>query len=1421
MRNLFLVIAVLVCTVLRAQTQTENYVKTTIYQTEVQEGQQSEVLESDKIISVNYFDGLGRVKQSVAVRASGQQQNTNVLDWTDEWKVGTGSTPLFNMNGPESDNQRLIGTNPFGEQSLLWKCGNDSWSDRDGGWYTDNIPIDNTVTYRYTVWVKRTGSQDGTTYHGPGYVNNMNGTANNNPYFWSGDLPQLDTWYLIVGIVHPHNYVGDNTGMSGVYDINGNRVRNGVDFKWRSNYNYTSFRSFFFYSTDVNTHQYFWNPIAVQTDYDLEPIAKLIEVSKPKDIVTHYEYDNHGRQTKEYLPYASEQTQNGAIYTDPLIELNAFYDTPKYQNTPNPYSETIFEDSPLNKPLKQAAPGLSWIAESSGNDHTIKFNRRPNNNDDAVIFFKVNFTNEDTEKPSLVKVRNYSANELYVNITKDENWKSTDDKNNTTEEYTDKLGRVVLKRAFNNNDPHDTYYVYDDFGNLTYVIPPKVDTSNGIDTNELNELCYQYIYDYLNRLVEKKIPGKGWEYIVYNKSDQPVLTQDANQRLKPVKEWFFTKYDAFGRETYTGIIKNDSDRLALQGSANNPFYSEYEDKQTGANPVAGTNIYYTNNAIPRFMDRILTVNYFDDYTFDHNAPNPGSVYGQNISTSIRGLDTGSKVRVLDTNDWITTVTYYDEKRRPVYVHSTNTYLKTVDITETKLDFTGKPLVTKITHVKDNNLPIVTVNTFSYDHMGRLLTQKQQINNLAEELITQNLYDDLGQLESKKVGNAEQAPLQIVDYKYNVRGWLTDINDVNAIGNDLFTFKINYDTVEGSYSAPSLYNGNISQTIWRTANDHVKRSYTYNYDALNRITRGHRSRGNNLMTEDSYSVWGIAYDKNGNIGRIARNGRPTGSSSQLIDELYYTYENNKLLKVRDATTSVYKIQGFKDGVNTNDDYVYDDNGNLIIDRNKEIFNISYNHLNLPEKITFNKNGTKYIQYWYDASGNKLKKFVLSNPRDGGITTEYDGGYIYENFQLKFSNHAEGYTEPLFYTDKNDNLILYDFDYVYQLKDHLGNIRVLYSDKDKDGKIDVLRNNVDVDGDEDYSHEIMQEKNYYPFGMSHKGYNDLIVSEHKYGFGGKEEQNELGLNWLDFGARNYDSSIGRWMNIDNMSEDYLEWSPYNYVLNNPNYFIDPDGNDVWLYDIDSNQLTWVSDVGGSEVQFVGITNSNNDNLGMASVTGNEFHVTELENSVFVSSYDATSDIPEGYNSKSGYHYTGLDLKKRHQLKELGGVFWGQIRENEASGNAEPIHSKTAVDAYERQWGTNSAFWFGAQHYFSPDGGTRGVAQRGYNALRKHGSSLGDALDGSKSSARSVLRNSSKSALRSAPAFKSISASTTSKSGSISKSVSKPVSNATSKAQAKVIKNSWNSFLNLTKGTYTGKNWLQKASKDYKRLQSNTSN
>ncbi len=1056
-----------------------------------------------------------------------------------DWSQGGGGTPFFNQNGSTSENRRMYGNNPHGEFTMLWRCGNDAGKDADGGWNTDYFTVDKTLEYRYNVWIKRTGSQNGLAYHGTNNVEDLNGIAQGNPYFWYGNLPKLDTWYLIKGVIHPYNYTGSDQGISGVYDINGNKVLDGNEFRWSSTTTTARFRSYLYYSIDTNVHQYFWNPVVQKLGGDVNPAAGSIqeEIIIPEDIVTHIEYDNFGRQAKQYLPFATAGSNGSYRNVNTRIDINTYYKNKYVNDFPgitdmnqiNAYSESIFEASPLNRVREQGAPGAAWKANpNSDTDHTIKFDWETNTIADKVAHFRVAFTNGDTEKPQLVKnATDYDAGQLHIAITKDENWQpgQTHPSDHTTKEYKDKLGRVILKRSYNEGVEHDTYYVYDDFGNLTYVLPPKVDITYNISDTELSELCYQYRYDYRNRLIEKKIPGKGWEYIVYNTLDQPIMTQDTN--LEAENKWLFSVYDAFGRVAYTGVDTNNTkDRKTIQAEANNAS-SQFVTKTNTAQTYVGATVYYSKNAYPVSFDEVYTINYYDDYTFLGTSPvpqlaNPGTVYGESISNKTTSLATGSKVKVLGTDQWITTVMYYDKKARPICTATVNDYLDTSDITETKLDFLGKVLETTTKHNKIGQEEIVTVDKFTYDHMGRLLTQIQKINNQAEEMIVDNTYDELGQLQSKTVGGG----LQDINYTYNIRGWLRGINDVNQLGNDLFGFAIDYNT-----GINLLYNGNISATSWQTANDHITRRYEYTYDALNRITTAESGTGR-------YNLSNVTYDKMGNILTLQRTGAivetidPTRLEHfGIMDNLWYTYDQgNKLLQVTDAGS---KDHGFKDGVNTNDDFEYDANGNMIKDQNKGITSITYNHLNLPKTVSIsNSEGSGTISYIYDATGAKLKKIAPS----GGslIETEYAGNYVYKSGNLEFFNHSEGIVEK-----EADG-----YKYVYQFKDHLDNIRLSYKDKNKDGSIT--------------QDEIIQEKNYYPFGLTHKGYNDVLRGRnHTYGFGNKEEQDEIGLGWIDITARNYDPALGRWMNLDPLAEQMRRHSPYNYAFDNPVYYIDPDG------------------------------------------------------------------------------------------------------------------------------------------------------------------------------------------------------------------------------------------------------------------------
>ncbi len=1188
-----------------------------------------------------------------------------------------------------------------------------------------------------------------------------------------------------------------------------------------------------------------------------------------QDIITHIEYDFLGRQAKEYLPYTAA-SNDGGFRSDALNATNTYYDQSKYDTdfpgmttaTINPYSEKLFEPSPLNRVLEQTAPGASWKAgtafDSNGHSdgHSIKFDRQANTATEVKLY-TVSLVYSGTDKIYIPTLNGggssdfYAAGELYKTITKDENWKPIDGLNRTTEEFKDKQGRVVLKRTYNNSVAYDTYYVYDHYGNLTYVLPPKAEPHAAKpDATELAELCYQYRYDDRNRLIKKKIPGKGWEEIVYDRLDRPVMTRDAE--LTSSGKWLVTKYDPFGRVAYTAVKNATGTRISFQNLVNNDP-DQFETRLDSGADYLDT--YYSSVSKPNIVDEIYTVSYYDDYSFDLNGgTDPGTVYGKTTLDTPKGLPTGTKVKVLGTTSWITTVTYYDDKGRAIYTYTKNEFLGTTDIVENKFDFTGTILESKTTHKKTGKADLVIIDTYIYDHMNRLIKQTQKINSQAEELIAKNTYDEVGQLIKKEVGgtnagnnsmvttfkdlvgvdvtgdiitkttttgwgnsglateqvitgdgyvayempqtnkylmvglssgnasatystidyaiynrssgqiyiyeegvdlgsfgtyqtgdtfrvervgstiyykqngtvlytstvpstgnllgdvaiysndgkiknlslngsvegnnstvttfkdlvgvdvtgniitkttatgwgnsglateqvitgdgyvayempqtdrflmvglssgNASASystidyaiynrssgqiyiyesgvdlgsfgtyqtgdtfrvervgstiyykqngtvlytstvpstgnllgdvaiysndgkikdlilvdatassgaePLQVVDYQYNIRGWLTDINDVNSIGDDLFAFNIRYDNPD---LGTALYNGNISQTYWRSKNtDQSLKNYRYSYDALNRITSGIDNTGN-------YNLSSVTYDKNGNILSLTRNGHRNSDATSfgIMDNLEYNYYgySNKVQNVQEVSGG-HATYGFKNGAYNSIEFTYDANGNMLKDLNKGIGTsttngITYNHLNLPSVVDFGS-GNK-IEYFYDASGVKLKKVVTEE--SSVTTTEYAGNVIYKNNTLQFVNTPEGYVE------ENGTG---GYRYVYQYKDHLGNIRVSYTDYNQDGSIT--------------QDEIVEEHNYYPFGLEHKGYNNMVngVENNYFNYNGKELEESLGLNWLDYGARMYDAAIGRWHVTDGKAELYFANSPYNYALNTPVNAIDPDGN-----------------------------------------------------------------------------------------------------------------------------------------------------------------------------------------------------------------------------------------------------------------------
>ncbi|RKS01444.1 DUF6443 domain-containing protein [Flavobacterium sp. 102] len=942
-----------------------------------------------------------------------------------------------------------------------------------------------------------------------------------------------------------------------------------------------------------------------------------------KDIVSHIEYDNFGKKTKEYLPYANSAA---SLLYNPNAKTELL-NYPEYAGQ-FPYSEVRYEASPLNRVLEQAAPGVDWQINNP-DKHTIRYEYFTNTLSDNVK--KITATADENSYASLgyygISITDagfYPANQLVKIVLKNENWKSSDGLNNTIEEYKDKQGRLVLKRVYavsvvngvEINTFHDTYMVYDQYGNLTYVLPPKADGSTS--TQVIDELCYQYRYDQRNRLVEKKVPGKQWEFIVYDKINRVVAV---GPTLSPFTDapansygWFIAKYDGLNRKIisawHTGTTTS-SGRRNLQNSYTNTSTSLSENKSNQDTTVNNVAFRYSNNAFPTDY-HVLTVDYYDNYSFT-GAPtnfstilndNSQIVYYNNTTLKPTGLLTGSWKRYLEAVN-ATPVkgelshVLYDKKARPVRVRVEN-FLGGYTQLDSKIDFAGKVLFAETKHKRLNNDPteIYIKEVFTYSSQDRLLTHTHQIG-LADtpEVLTQNSYNELGRLISKKVGHTLSDPLQKVDYSYNIRGWLTEINKVNDLidspRNDVFAFKINYNQVENAfnYTGTPQYNGNISETYWRTSNDEIERKYGYEYDHLNRLKNAiYQKPGSANEVTNSYNE-SVKYDKNGNIMFLQRNGEyddPSPTQTMQIDDLTYSYDlsngTNRLMKVTDATNF---IRGFDDDSNgTNDaenDYSYDANGNLTGDQNKGIVSIKYNHLNQPLEIVFSGSSIRKINFLYTADGNRVQK-VMKNGTTTTVT-DYLGGFQYNKLnataavRLQFIATSEGYVNNTVAGGVNN------YNYIYTYKDHLGNVRLLYT-----------RNATNV--------KVLEETNYYPFGLEHTNYNwdkeyyeavqsgEVTISKgvaipYKYKFNGQERQDEFSLKTTAMDFREYDNATGRFSSIDLLAENSMEMTPYHFGNNNPNYWADPSGLNVehlnsgipWLdamwANSESNQETnWVN-------------------------------------------------------------------------------------------------------------------------------------------------------------------------------------------------------------------------------------------------------
>ena len=909
---------------------------------------------------------------------------------------------------------------------------------------------------------------------------------------------------------------------------------------------------------------------------------------KTKDIITNSSvYDAYGRAYKNILPTPSDAIL-GAYKSTAQTLASAFYDGDTY-----PFSETVFEASPLNRPIKQFGAGQAW--RTVGNEKFMAMQYLIAGAD----IYQFNLQSDG----SIKWVNTYPTSSLYNNVTVSE-------RGFQTLEVKDRQGRVThkyqqIEGSFNYLI---TGFVYNDIGQLIAVIPPEAykqfgtGTINGVPQVDkfqesdvlFKEGIYGYHYDNLGRLSEKHIPGAGWTRLVYDKNDRIVLKnddQDGNNY------WHFTKYDALSRPVMTGLLSSigTTTRQTLQNAFDGVTGNTYEER-------GGTLYNYTNNSYPSSSSiytvadaDVKIVNYYDDFNWNSDLNYAfKQEFVNHVTGSTKGLMTGTLLRNIETNSWYKHLNHYDYKARIIQSFSQNN-VGGIDRTDYGYRFNNEVLSMRLTHQKTGVNDLIEFYEFDYDHAGRKTKFRHGKDGISQTVASYN-YDDLGRLSLKNIKPIYQIGSVCTCPWINPKSWslarvpTQNDNVIINIGTDItipagesvnagsLTFKggilRNYGKLNlGNFGSklPSNAPSSLADPIIGTL-----QSVDYKWHIRGGLLGVNLDANNNPATNngDLFSMK-LSYETenyfDGNIGKqefrnsvdnvnrsftysydganriIGGSYMGTGTENYSLNSVTYDANGN----IKTLSRSGYKSNSTF-GVVDNLSYTYNTNSNKIkevTDNSGEISSfrdvagtIDYAY-SLDGSLTSDANkGITTIEYNY----LKLPKRVVQN----GVTTlyEYDasGRKLKETIGANYTDYVGNkiYKNTNLYQIGHDEGRIVDGQYEYYIKDHLGNLRVAFRDN---GGIP----------------ELSQANSFGIWGEDLPTLSYLKPTWKKdfYKLTGKEELQ--GTGYTDFGARWYDNLVPRFISVDEKSEKWSSYSPYSYVINNPLKLVDIDGKDIYIW------------------------------------------------------------------------------------------------------------------------------------------------------------------------------------------------------------------------------------------------------------------
>lgn len=829
------------------------------------------------------------------------------------------------------------------------------------------------------------------------------------------------------------------------------------------------------------------------------------------NIVTSIGYNADGLPSRQYLP----------AVTDAMYAMAGAIDYQSiYPGETVPYSETVYEAASTGRPAVEYGPGRAWRRGENRTAHTYTVN-------DASVPDHCGFRYTVSDTPDMLPG-------TQLTLTCHGRWcdgaltvhEVTDEAGRRHIEFTDFRGRRLLDRTVTGDRTYaDTYYVYDNYGNLTVVLTPEASDRmqhTGTWTASSDELVsWAYVYTYNRRRLMTSSRGPGLEKTdyTYDGTHRRVLVRDGNLRRQG--RWRFDIADVYGRMCLTGTCSGDFPAL-LSGEV-----------RAIRNDV-GVYSGYDIEGLTMVDVQLLTVSYYDDYSFIGRYGCPGSAvlgleavegYGSGFPSAC-GLATGSVTFEAtsagsDSTRCSWRAVYYDSSSRAIQSIATN-HLGGCDREFTAYDFAGRPVRSMSRHTSALlGQPLEQIVEHTVDDFGRPVSDMHRLGDASEPMqLSVKSYDAVGRLCAETVG-----PYQHREYRRDVRSRLT------AIESSYFSQRLTY-TAGGDLSAMSWKAYGPSET---------ERTYAYTYDSMARLTSAAYTDadGHGGVFDTFYS-----YDLNGNMLSLSRMGvydhSVWSTRYGLIDDLTLEYGGGVLRRVTDSCTGPFYQGAFHyvDGADDAQEITYDSNGNIDADADRGIVSTLHDVNNRPSLISF-ADGSQ-IGYRYDAAGRRQStaRYVAALPTavpeatgDSlrlASVTDYCGSIVYEDSIASRIELPGGYIQL-----SESGHSLTPPRYNFYLRDHQGNNRMVVDD------LGTVR----------------QINHFYPFGLPMGcGYRS---SEQRRTFSDKEIDRTSGLDLFDFDARAYDPALGRFRSPDPYAFKYRDLASYAYCANSPLLHIDPSG------------------------------------------------------------------------------------------------------------------------------------------------------------------------------------------------------------------------------------------------------------------------